>query len=240
MKTTDKPKQIGNTMKLSKNLFLNLVAACLLTMPMFASTEIAAESEKQEMTSEAVQSSYASTKEENESTVQNGANYVTSHNRANHIYLGTTLYGDMIEIEDGSYWLTNPNDRLKLFDWFPGDVLLVLQNQSSFWSKPAYPYVILNTRNDQRIEVEINQAPLWDLRFFIIEIYKPVYGDGWLKLNDGSIWKLSSSNKDVWNLWEPNDTIIMGTNDSIFNFLTPNILLNVTCSQQFVTSRCTN
>ena len=146
----------------------------------------------------------------------------------------------MIEIEDGSYWLTNPNDRLKLFDWFPGDVLIVMQNNGSFWSKPAYPYVILNSRNDQRIEVEISQAPLWDLRFFIIEIYKPVYGDGWLKLNDGSLWILSGANKSVWNLWEPNDTMIIGTNDSFFNFITPNILLNVTCSQQFVTSRCTN
>ncbi len=228
-------------MKLSKRLWLNLVAACLFTMPMFASPEVISEAETQEIAGGATTLEKPIRKVDGEEeTVESASNYVTSHNRANHIYLGTTLYGDMIEIEDGSYWLTNPNDRLKLFDWFPGDVLLVMQNQGSFWYKPAYPYVILNTRNDQRIEVEISQAPLWDLRFFVIEIYKPVYGDGWLMLNDGSVWVLPSTTKAVWNLWEPNDTMIIGTNDSFFNFLTPNILLNVTCSQQFVTTRCTN
>jgi hypothetical protein len=220
-------------MKLSKALLLNLAAATLLTVPMLTSFELSAQPEKEEVSSEplAIQQPPDDIKAPaEEQKVQNGANFTTSHNRSNHIYMGTTLYGDQVKIEDDSYWMTNPDDRLKLFDWWPGDTVIVLQNNGSFWSKPAYPYILLNTRNDQRIEVELSAAPLWDLRFFIIEIGKPVYGDGYLKLNDGTIWKY----------WEPNDTMIIGINESIFNIFTPNILINVTCDQKYVISRCTN
>ncbi len=236
-------------MKLSKKFFFNLAAAYLLTMPMLTSIELSAHPEKPEVSSEssALQSSATDNQEtpNEKQTIQQGFNYTTSHNRSNHIYMGTTLYGDQIKIEDDSYWLTNPDDRLKLFEWWPGDTIIILQNSGGFWSKPAYPYILLNTNPrvkgaNERIEVEISQTPLWDLRFFIVEINKPAYGDGYLKLNDGTLWKLYSSNKETWKLWEPNDTIIIGINDSIFNFITPNILINVTCDQKYVLSRCTN
>ncbi len=221
-----------NNMNLSKRFFLSLIAACLLAVPMFSQADTVSQPQKEEVSTGELSL--------DAQMAQNGANYSTSHNRSNHIYVGTTIYADQIEIEDGTYFLTNPNQRAMLIDWLPGDTLLLLQNEGSFWSKPAYPYVVLNTRTNQRLEVEISAAPLWDLRFYVIEIYKPVYGDGWLKLNDGSSWKLYSGDRDTWNLWEPNDSVIIGTYDSFWNFWIPNILLNVTCSQRYVKSVCTN
>lgn len=231
-------------MKFSKNVFLGLMAATMMAMPLVA--------EEQEIVKKDEQQAVASYKQLNpgqeieetenkETTVVHGAGHKTTHNGSNHVYVGTTLFGDQIEMEDGSYWLTNPGDRYKLQGWYSGDPIIVMQN-SAWFGKPQYPYKIYNERSYESVEVELSAAPIWDsfYRRFIIEIYKPEFGDGYLKLNDGSLWILDNTYKNVWGLWLVNDTMIIGTNDSMFSFFTPDLLINVTCSVQCHPSKCTN
>lgn len=233
-------------MKNTKNMLLGFLATALLTMSLHA-----ADAEtlpiplplEQEQQVPAYKTNINEPKENDgkNTVVTMDAGHRTTHNGSNHLYVGTTLFGDQIEMEDGSFWMTNPNDRYILQNWASGDPLIVLQN--GYWiSKPAFPYKVYNERTYESVEVEMSAAPIWDsfYRRFIVDIYKPAYGDGVAKLNDGSTWVLSSSNKNVWDVWLQNDTIIIGTNDSFFSFFTPDILINVTCGITFVPAKCTN
>lgn len=221
-------------MKLSKKLLTSFAAALLFALPLTASPAPYKQlNPGQEVIDEP-------------ETMVNGAGHRTTHNGSNHVYVGTTLFGDQIELEDGSYWMTNPDDRYKLKDWNPGDPLMIMQDTARWWfsNKSSFPYVIKNERTWESVEVENTAAPIYDgaYRRYIIDINKPARGEGTLKLNDGSVWVLQDNRKDrdSWTLWQVNDTIIIGSNNSIFYYFIPDILINVTCSDQYVPSRCVN
>jgi hypothetical protein len=176
----------------------------------------------------------------------NGVGQRTTHPGSSHLYVGTTLFGDQVEIEDGSLWTTDPEDRYKLQFWYSGDSLLLMQNIDGWFSKPLFPYKLYNQRTLEAIDVKIHPdgAPAWNgfYTHYIMDIYTPVVGDGWLQLNDGTVWLLKASQRKVWDVWTKNDTVIIGTNGGswVDAFFTPDMLVNVTCSVEFVTSRCLN
>lgn len=222
-------------MKILNQFFFGLVAAMIFALPLTASSAPDAYqvlNPDQEVITD-------------NQTVEHGAGHNTNHKGSNHFYVGTTLFGDQIVIEDGSYWMTKPDDRYKLQNWDPNDPLMLMQNKSNWWfsSKPNFPFVIYNERTCETIEVENSAAPIWDSFYthYIVEIYKPLSGEGTLKLNDGSVWVLPDTTRDreCWTLWLPNHTIIIGTNNSYWTSLL-DILINITCSDQYVPSKCIN
>jgi hypothetical protein len=220
-------------MKLLNQFFSSLVAAMLFALPLTAS-DIAPYkvlNPGQEVI-------------EKPQTVVHGAGHRTTHNGSNHVYVGTTLLGDQIEIEDGSHWMVKPDDRQKLHKFEPGHSIQVFQN-TSWFGTPSFPYLIYNEITYQTLQVENTAPPDWDSYFtrYIIEINKPAYGEGILKLNDGSVWILPDTqrDRDCWTLWLPNHTVIIGSNVSVWSgYFNPDILINITCSDQYVPSKSVN
>lgn len=172
------------------------------------------------------------------------AGHQTTHKGSYHVYVGTTLLGDQIGLEDGSYWMTKPDDRHKLLKWEPGHNLMIMQNWCFFCSKSNFPYIIYNEQTWDTMEVENSAPPEWENFYYlyIAEIDKPAVGQGTLKLNDGTVWVLPDTKKDraVWSQWQLNHNIIIGSNSSIWRFFTPNILINVSFFDQYVPSNCVN
>lgn len=215
-------------MKLFKRFLINTAATLMLTTPLIAAS----------LPSNGRHEVQAATAPK--ALVHELLGHYTTHNGSHHVYVGTTLFGDQIEIEDGSFWMTNPNDRYKLQEWNPGDSIMVMQNNR----KSTFPYILYNEISQDQVEVQNSAAPIWDgfYTHYIIAIHKPLFGEGTLKLNDGTVWILPDSQqaRDAWTLWEVNDTVIIGTNNSFFYYFNPNILINITCSDQFVTAKCIN
>lgn len=229
---------MGENMNFSKYWFSSLLATVLLALPFVAGASTARHVTEEKSPGQEI--------DKGPKTTVHGAGHRTTHNGSNHVYVGTTLLGDQIEIEDGSYWMTRPDDRPKLQNWFPGDSLKVMPNYDSWlwWSIGQFPYVIYNERTYETLQVDISAAPIWDgfYRRFIREIYKPAYGDGSLKLNDGTVWVLADKYRETWNVWGPEQTIIIGSNNAgpIGDYFIPDVLINVTASVQFIPSKCIN
>jgi hypothetical protein len=174
------------------------------------------------------------TTENQDEKVINGFGYYTSHIAANHVLHHFTENRE-IEIEDGSIFAISPLDHYKLSNWYPQDALLILQGRDS----EPYRFRICNQRNRSTVEADFVAGPIIDSMYkkFIVEIN--YYGQ-YLVLNDGSRWRLHSSDYSMWRVWQREDTIIVGTNGSFFNWSNPNILINFTDSQTVIVSRCEN
>jgi hypothetical protein len=179
-----------------------------------------------------------------EQTFTSFAGHRTTHEGSNHAYIGRS-FGErgQIEVEDGSSWMIKSEDRANLEDWRPGDSLMLLPNLGGWFSQPHSSFIIYNERTYDSFEVEFTGAPAVTNRFsrYIIDIYKPEHGDGTLMLNDGTVWVLSAKYKKIWEVWQLTHNLIIGSNQhSLFNYFTPDILINVNCLRQYIPSKCTN
>jgi hypothetical protein len=139
--------------------------------------------------------------------------------------MAVSIYGD-IELEDGSFWLVSPGDASKSLSWYGSDLLVITVNQSWFSS---YKYKITNQSTGQSVSANLNLGPKYNgiyTRWIsaIDYYYSVVY------LNDGSVWDMSAFDSGIVNKWMPNDTVIIGVNDSFFSSSNPNILINVNMS----------
>src|SRR5262245_26193483 len=104
---------MDKTMKIFKQVKYSFIAAMMLaTMPLIASQEIQTIQATQEVAQyKKLNPGQEIDPEIKEDKVTHGAGHKTTHNGSNHVYVGTTLFGDQIEMEDGSFWMTNPEDR---------------------------------------------------------------------------------------------------------------------------------
>lgn len=179
-----------------------------------------------------------------EERVTNGMNpRNTSHNSSNHIFQGVTAYFDQVKLEDESYWMVRPEDRWMLREWIPGDIIAITQADHHWWQfrTDKYIYALYNERTRHLIDVEISAAPTLDsfYRRWIENIYKG-HGNAYLVLNDKSVWPLSESERMIWQKWQEGHTIIIGINNSWWNWQSPNILINIHDTYVPVQSGCRN
>lgn len=169
----------------------------------------------------AAQKSEATTEEDSDELIAKKV-YYTTHEGGIHHHIAVNTLGDMITLEDGSVWQVKNSDRMKTLDWLYGDSLIILPNHAWFSS---YHYVILNQNTGGKVKVNLFLGPIYNgiYTHWIVGID---YCNCELRLEDGSVWKMSSSDSRTVNKWLLNDTVIVGINDSWFSSK-PNILINV-------------
>jgi len=150
--------------------------------------------------------------------------YYTSHEGAYHNPYAVSLFGDTVELEDGSIWAVSLSDRHKTLDWMTSDVILVTQNTSWF---SVYNYVLVNLNTGVHVNVNLSLGPIYNgLYTHFVTAVDYLHSE--IYLEDGSIWKVSNWDTSISSQWLPNDTIIIGVNDDwLTQGLSPNILINV-------------
>lgn len=148
--------------------------------------------------------------------------YYSSHQGVFHRPIAVSPFGDMVTLEDGSVWQVKGGDAIKTLDWLAGDSIIILPNHAWFSS---YKYVLLNQNTGAKIKVNLSLGPIYN-GIFTHWIVAIDYYNCELCLEDGSVWKISNSDSGTMKKWMPNDTIILGINDSWFSSK-PNILINV-------------
>lgn len=148
--------------------------------------------------------------------------YYTLHPGAYHHPM-VSVFGDNLELEDGSIWTIRPDHAFIAAGWLPTDLVAITPNHTWFSS---YDYTITNQNTGEAVNANIFLGPLYNgpHTHWIIAIdyyYNTVY------LEDGSIWSMSSFDSSIVYSWEVNDTVIIGVNDALFSSTRPNILINV-------------
>lgn len=148
--------------------------------------------------------------------------YLT-HPGALHFPYSISLYGESVELEDGSIWTVCPEHAYVTLGWLPSDILSITPNHT--WFSP-YDYVITNENTGDWVHVNLYLGPLYSgphTHWIIaIDTYNNI-----VYLEDGSAWHISSFDSRVIYSWAVNDTVIIGTNDGLFSSSRPNILINV-------------
>lgn len=146
------------------------------------------------------------------------------HNSAASYHRITTMsvYGDSVEIEDGSWWKIASNDSSTVFSWRQGDSVVITPNNSFFSS---YNYYITNEQTRTYVKANLNVGPIAFGQYsHWITSVDPVGGHVYLENN--SCWCISNGDAHVFRDWAPNDAIIIGINDSWFSSY-DHILINV-------------
>lgn len=158
----------------------------------------------------------------------------TSHTGAFHHPIFITPLGDTIELEDGSIWAVHPNDRFKTYNWLTSDAIKITPNHAWFSS---YTFRITNLNTSESVEVNLFMRPIYNgvYTHWIVAID---YIHNQLCLEDGSVWDLSGFDYMVFKNWILNDTLIIGTNDTLFSSR-PNILINCD-TNSYIEARCFN
>ncbi|MFQ5728950.1 MAG: hypothetical protein ACE5GN_01145 [Waddliaceae bacterium] len=161
--------------------------------------------------------------------------YYTTHEGAFHHPLAVSLLGDTVELEDGSIWAVSSGDRYKTLDWMTGDVIIIKPNHC--WLS-SYDYRLVNINTDASVKVNLSLGPIYNGVFthWVIAID---YCHREIRLEDGSVWKISSFDNSVMQKWLPNDTVIIGINDGWFSGSNPNILINVNMNN-YAIGNCLN
>jgi len=158
--------------------------------------------------------------------------FQTSHQGAFHRPSLVSCLGDKVTLEDGSVWQVKNGDKSKTIDWLPCDDVYILPNHSWFSS---YYYRLYNRNTNTSVEVNLLLGPIPNGHntHWVIAID---YFNQELFLEDGSVWRVGSSDKSVMKKWLINDTVMIGINDSWFSSK-PNILINVNMLT-YVTALC--
>jgi hypothetical protein len=128
--------------------------------------------------------------------------------------------GSIIEIEDGSRWKLAPGYRIS--NWRAGDSIVITLNRSWF---SDLSYYIVNKNTGAYIPAELILGPIayGPLSHWVVGLD---YTQGKVFLEDGTTWKISSTDTPLFNDWQVNDTVIIGQNDSWFSAF-ETILINV-------------
>lgn len=148
--------------------------------------------------------------------------YHTSHPGVFYHPIAMTALCDQVTLHDGSVWGVHYSDRYKLMGWLPSDTVVISVNDAWF---STYKFLITNQLTGDCVEVNMLQGPLYNglSTHWIVAID---YYSQQVVLEDGSLWKISSSDYSVMKHWLVNDTVMIGINTSWFSSH-PNILINV-------------
>lgn len=161
--------------------------------------------------------------EQSEERVTNHSMFYTSHPGAFHTISAVSLSGDTLELEDGSIWSIYSGDQYNTVIWLPRDVVVITPNNGWFSS---YDFKLTNQNTGSSALTNLKLGPFYDsaMSHWIVAIdydYNIVY------LEDGSAWNMSYFDCGTVRKWLPDDTVIIGINDSWFSYSNPNVLINV-------------
>lgn len=125
--------------------------------------------------------------------------------------------GDIIQLNDGSSWKVRHRDQKDVRRWSQEDLIVIETGQYFTWSV----YKLVNYSRHESCDVELI-APVRNgfLSHWITEI-NPF--DGYLRLQDGSIWRMNASELMSWNV---NDEVIIGLSKDLFSNHYTYILIN--------------
>lgn len=142
-----------------------------------------------------------------------------------HVLNTKAAYGYSIQLEDGSWWEISKSDANKVLGWANGDPLAIIPNTSWFSS---HTYYLTNRDKGTYVKANLSVGPVayGDFTHWIGSVD---LNTGHVFLDNGSCWCISSSDSKVFREWAPNDTIIIGYNDSWFssyNYILINVNMN--------------
>ncbi len=139
-----------------------------------------------------------------------------------HWLTSSSLYGDVVEIEDGSQWKISANDAYKVLYWHSGDPVKIIPNTSYF---SHFNYYVVNqiTGDYARANLFLGPIALGPYTHWIVAMDRT---NRQLFLENGTSWYVSSSDDYIFGDWEINDTVIIGANPTWFTYY-DSILINV-------------
>jgi hypothetical protein len=128
-----------------------------------------------------------------------------------------TKKGDWIQLDDGSNWKVRHRDRRTVSQWKTGDAILIDSGKFFTWST----YSLVNFTRNQSIDVElIEPINNGTLCHWITEI-SPF--EGYLRLQNGSIWRMSTRELLKWNV---GDDVIIAISKNWFSNDYSYVLIN--------------
>lgn len=152
--------------------------------------------------------------------------YFTTHPGAYQHPVSISFFGDSVELMDGSIWTIASSDAHKTINWFPTDLVVVTPNHSWFSS---YGFRLTNQNTGESAAASMFLGPIAPMYHSIYThwIAGIDYYYNLIYLEDGTVWNMSSFDRNVMDQWMVNDVIIIGVNDGWFSSSNPNILINV-------------
>jgi hypothetical protein len=123
-----------------------------------------------------------------------------------------------LETEDGSLWSVT-SDASVIYSWLASDEILIMPTP---WYVSS-PYQLYNVQTNTSVYVNMKMGPFYNSAFtrWVVAIS---WDTGELWLNDGSHWLVTD--RSLFNSWNLNHTIIVGSNDEWLTSY-PSILINV-------------
>lgn len=133
--------------------------------------------------------------------------------------------GDFIQLEDGSQWKVRHRHYSAVRRWSVGDAILIETGKFFTWSA----YKLVNYTRGEFVDVELIE-PVCNGVFsrWITEIN--VYG-GYLRLQDGSIWRMSAN--ELLN-WSVNDDVVIALSKDWFSSHCSYVLINPRAKNRLV------
>jgi hypothetical protein len=149
--------------------------------------------------------------------------YFTTHPGAFYSPAAISVFGDSVELNDGSLWSIASGDTYKVLNWLSSDAVVLTPNHDWFSS-----YMFRMTNQDTGVSVKCNMVlgPVYNgiYTHWIIAID---YVSNEIYLDDGTRWSVTGWDSSTFNKWLPNDTVMIGINDGSRSGSHPNILINV-------------
>lgn len=133
--------------------------------------------------------------------------------------------GNYIELSDGSIWQVRHRDRNKVKKWRSSDSVVIETSSFLSW----YAYSLVNYSRNETIDVELYASDSWhgNAAHWIEEV-NPF--QGYVKLENGSIWHLSTSELAAWSV---NDDVIIGLSKDWFSSQYNYVLINPKAKSRF-------
>lgn len=133
-------------------------------------------------------------------------------------------YGQQVKLEDGTHWNIASPDVYATVTWSQDDTVVITANHSWF-SFYRFDYYLNNTTRGSYVRANLDQSPIpfGAQSHWITSIDR--YG-GFIFLDDGTRWKVSSSDLYPFQEWAINDYVVFGKNDEWFASC-PLIFINV-------------
>lgn len=161
------------------------------------------------------------------------AYYATSHRAAYHKPINISADGLNVEFEDQSIWEVHSWDANKLKTWNLTQTVLIAPNKNIF-TRWSYPYKLINLDNGDIAKANMKFTPVLNdpnVDIFVHWIEDIDYSNRMLRLEDGSVWNILWSDKDMMYNFARYNIVIVGTNDGWYRGSNPNILICVRNNQ---------
>ena len=155
--------------------------------------------------------------------------YSTTHRAAYHRVINTSMDGLDVEFEDKSIWEVHSWDRSKIKRWSSSDTIVIAPNKNIF-TRWSYPYKFINLDTKDVVKSKMKLTPVFNnpsVDIYVHWIDSIDYGARLIRLEDGSLWRIASGDRDVMESFSRYNIVIVGTNDGWFRGSNPNILICV-------------